>query len=32
MQQKLYWLDYDPVAFAVLVIGMGTIALLALLI
>jgi hypothetical protein len=31
MQQKLYWLDYDPVAFAVLVIGMGMIALLALL-
>ena len=21
MQQKLYWLDYDPVALAVLVIG-----------
>jgi hypothetical protein len=32
MQQRLYWLDYDPVAFAVLVIGMGMIALLALLI
>jgi hypothetical protein len=32
MQQKLYWLDYDPVALAVLVIGMGMIALLALLI
>jgi hypothetical protein len=32
MQQKLYWLDYDPVAFAVLVIGMGIIELLALLI
>jgi hypothetical protein len=31
MQQKLYWLDYDPVALAVLVIGMGMIALLALL-
>jgi hypothetical protein len=30
MQQKLYWLDYDPVALAVLVIGMGMIALLAL--
>ena len=29
MQQKLYWLDYDPVALAVLVIGMGMIALLA---
>jgi hypothetical protein len=32
MQQRLCWLDYDPVAFAVLVIGMGMIALLALLI
>jgi hypothetical protein len=31
MQQKLYWLDYDPVALAVLVIGMGMIALLTLL-
>jgi hypothetical protein len=31
MQQRLYWLDYDPVALAVLVIGMGMIALLALL-
>jgi len=31
MQQKLYWLDYDPVALAVLVIGLGMIALLALL-
>jgi hypothetical protein len=31
MQQKLYWLDYDPVALAVLVFGMGMIALLALL-
>jgi hypothetical protein len=31
MQQKLYWLDYDPVALAVLVIGMGMLALLALL-
>jgi hypothetical protein len=31
MQQKLYWLDYDPVALGVLVIGMGMIALLALL-
>jgi hypothetical protein len=31
MQQKLYLLDYDPVALAVLVIGMGMIALLALL-
>jgi hypothetical protein len=26
----LHWLDYDPVAFAVLVFGMGIIALLAL--
>ena len=32
MQQRLYWLDYDPVALAVLVIGMGMIELLALLI
>jgi hypothetical protein len=32
MQQRLYWLDYDPVALAVLVIGMGMIVLLALLI
>ena len=31
MQQKLYWLDYDPVALAVLVIGMGMIGVLALL-
>ena len=30
MQQKLYWLDYDPVALAVLVFGIGMIALLAL--
>jgi hypothetical protein len=29
-QQKLYWLDYDPVALAVLVIGIGIIELLAL--
>jgi hypothetical protein len=29
MQQRLHWLDYDPVAFAVLVTGMGMIALLA---
>jgi hypothetical protein len=29
-QQRLHWLDYDPVAFAVLVTGMGMIALLAL--
>jgi hypothetical protein len=32
MQQKLYWLDYDPIALAVLVIGIGMIELLALLI
>jgi hypothetical protein len=32
MQQKLYWLDYDPVALAVLVIGMGMIELLVLII
>ena len=30
MQQKLYWLDYDPVALAVLVIGMGMIGVLVL--
>jgi hypothetical protein len=30
MHQRLYWLDYDPVAFAVLVIGMGMIGLLTL--
>jgi hypothetical protein len=30
MQQKLYWLDYDTIAFAVLAVGMGMIALLAL--
>jgi threonine dehydrogenase-like Zn-dependent dehydrogenase len=28
--QKRHWLDYDPVALAVLVIGLGTIGLLAL--
>jgi hypothetical protein len=28
MQQRLHWLDYDPVAFAVLAAGMGMIALL----
>jgi hypothetical protein len=32
MQQRLYCLDYDPVALAVLVIGIGMIELLALLI
>jgi len=31
MQQRLYWLDYDPVALAVLVIGMGMIGVLVLL-
>jgi hypothetical protein len=31
MQQRLHWLDYDPVAFAVLVIGIGMIELLAVL-
>ena len=31
MQQRLHWLDYDPVALAVLMIGMGMIALLVLL-
>jgi hypothetical protein len=30
MQQRLYWLDYDPVALAVLVIGIALIELLAL--
>ena len=29
MQQRLHWLDYDPVALAVLVIGIGMIELLA---
>jgi hypothetical protein len=28
MQQKMYWLDYDPVALVVLVIGLGMIGLL----
>ena len=32
MEQRLHWLDYDPVALAVLIIGMGMIELLALLI
>jgi hypothetical protein len=31
MQQGLHWLGYDPVALAVLVIGIGMIELLALL-
>jgi hypothetical protein len=30
MQQKVYWLDYDPVALAVLLLGIGMIGLLAL--
>jgi hypothetical protein len=30
MHQRQYWLDYDPVALAVLVIGIGIIELLAL--
>ena len=30
MQQRLHWLDYDPVALAVLVMGMGMIGLLVL--
>jgi hypothetical protein len=30
MHQRRYWLDYDPVALAVLVIGIGMIELLAL--
>jgi hypothetical protein len=30
MQQKLFWVDYDPVALAVLVIRLGMIGLLAL--
>jgi hypothetical protein len=30
MQQRLHWLDYDPVALAVLTFGMGMVALLAL--
>jgi hypothetical protein len=30
MHQRRYWLDYDPVALAVLVIGIGIIELLAL--
>jgi hypothetical protein len=28
--QKLYWLDYDPVALAVLILGIGIVELLAL--
>jgi hypothetical protein len=31
MEHKLHWLDYDPVALAVLAIGMGMIELFALL-
>jgi hypothetical protein len=30
VQTKRYWLDYDPIVLAVLVIGMGVIELLAL--
>jgi hypothetical protein len=30
MHQRLYWLDYDPIALAVLVIGIGMIGLLVL--
>jgi len=30
MQQRLHWLDYDPVALAVLVMGIGMIGLLVL--
>ena len=29
MQQRLHWLEYDPVAFVALAAGMGMIALLA---
>jgi hypothetical protein len=29
MQERLHWLDYDPIAFAVLAVGMGIIALFA---
>jgi hypothetical protein len=32
MAQKRHWLDYDPVAVAVLVIGLGMIELLAMII
>jgi hypothetical protein len=32
MQQRQYWLDYDPVALVVLVIGIGLIEVLALII
>jgi hypothetical protein len=32
MQQRLHWLEHDPVALAVLVIGIGMVELLALLI
>jgi hypothetical protein len=30
MQQRLYWLGYDPIALAVLIIGIGMIGLLVL--
>ena len=32
MHQRRYWLDYDPIALAVLVIGIGMIELLAMII
>jgi hypothetical protein len=32
MQTKRYWLDYDPIAFAVLVVGIGMVEVLALVI
>ena len=32
MQTKQYWLDYDPIAFAVLVVGIGMVEVLALVI
>jgi hypothetical protein len=32
MQAKRYWLDYDPIALAVLVVGIGMVEVLALII
>jgi hypothetical protein len=32
MQTKRYWLDYDPIAFAVLIVGIGMVEVLALII
>ena len=32
MQTKRYWLDYDPIAFAVLVVGIGMVEVFALII